>query len=510
MTRCLFKLTSRVKACFEQKGAPPDTTTDFYKIGKVMGKGAFGKVNLAIHRLSGKFVALKSINKQFMADEVSKQKVMQEFNILTRTKHPNVVRLYESFETAQHIVFVMELCGGGDLLTYVRKRRRIKEEVAAQLFSQIVQAVMFCHSKSILHRDIKLDNILLTSQGTVKLCDFGVSKLITRPREKMFEQCGTPAYIAPEVFENKGYCGYQSDVWSAGVVLYAMLYGTVPFKAANMTELQKQVCKAEPDYKDDTDAASPLAVSLLKLVLEKDPLKRLTPRQILQHPWMQQVKVSVFSDPEKSAIKIEFLTYTQSKERALHLEDPFAEQLLVSTQNSQLRNISSRSVILAPFNSSHSDLLALQNSAAQMMEPQRIIKFNAKLAEVNRQYERNNNAQLDNGVYHKQETNRLATSLNQDQLQSKLGELTSRDSIASEEPVPNSEWKQLQNLLTDEEVKVEFVDNEGLNMFDFDYVTIDAIKKCGFREAYIMDTLRHDQLNHVSAFYHLLTQKCDF
>jgi serine/threonine protein kinase len=99
-TRCLNKLTARVKACFEQKGTPPDTTTDFYKIGKVMGKGAFGKVNLAIHRMSGKFVALKSINKQFMADEVSKQKVMQEFNILTQTKHPNVVRLYESFETA--------------------------------------------------------------------------------------------------------------------------------------------------------------------------------------------------------------------------------------------------------------------------------------------------------------------------------------------------------------------------------------------------------------------------
>lgn len=103
-----------------------------------MGKGAFGKVNLAIHRLSDKLVALKSINKQFMNEEVSKQKIMQEFNILTKIKHVNVVRLHESFETAQHIVFVMEACGGGDLLTYVRRRRRIKEEIAASLFSQIM------------------------------------------------------------------------------------------------------------------------------------------------------------------------------------------------------------------------------------------------------------------------------------------------------------------------------------------------------------------------------------
>jgi len=91
----------------------------------------------------------------------------------------------------------------------------------------------------VIHRDIKLDNILLTSQGTVKICDFGVSKQLKRPNEKMFEQCGTPAYMAPEVFENKGYEGYHSDVWSAGVVLFAMLYGTVPFKASNINDLHK-------------------------------------------------------------------------------------------------------------------------------------------------------------------------------------------------------------------------------------------------------------------------------
>lgn len=112
----------------------PETLVEWYKIGKVMGKGAFGKVNLAIHRLATKFVALKSINKSVMKDEASKRKVMQEFNILRHTRHCNIVRLYESFETQQHIVFVMEVCGGGDLLSYVRKRHKLKEDVSKFLF----------------------------------------------------------------------------------------------------------------------------------------------------------------------------------------------------------------------------------------------------------------------------------------------------------------------------------------------------------------------------------------
>lgn len=135
-------------------------------------------------------------------------------------------------------------------MTYVRRRRKLKEDVAKHLFKQIIEGLKYIHSKSILHRDIKLDNILLTSEGDVKICDFGVSKLV-KAGEIMTEQCGTPAYIAPEVFENRGYEGYASDIWSAGVVLYAMLYGTVPFKASNMTELQKQITKCQTTFKDE-------------------------------------------------------------------------------------------------------------------------------------------------------------------------------------------------------------------------------------------------------------------
>jgi serine/threonine protein kinase len=169
---------------------------------------------------------------------------MQEVMILRQTRHKNIVRLYEYFETEKHILFVIELSAGGDLLNYVRKRRQLKEDVAKSVFKQLIEGLRYCHSKSILHRDIKLDNILLSVDGEIKICDFGVSKLVRRG-EKMTEQCGTPAYIAPEILLDKGYEGFMADIWSAGVVLYAMLYGTVPFKANNMSELQKMIIKGK-------------------------------------------------------------------------------------------------------------------------------------------------------------------------------------------------------------------------------------------------------------------------
>jgi serine/threonine protein kinase len=118
-------------------------------------------VNLAIHKLSEEFVAIKSINKEFLEDEKSKKKVMQEVSILKRTRHHNIVRLYETFESKKHILLVMENCAGGDLLNYVRKRRRLNEDLAKYVFRQMIDGLRYCHSKNILHRDIKLDNILL-------------------------------------------------------------------------------------------------------------------------------------------------------------------------------------------------------------------------------------------------------------------------------------------------------------------------------------------------------------
>ena len=221
--------------------------------------------------------------------------------ILKQTRHRNIVQLYEYFQTTKHVLIVIELSSGGDLLSYVRKRRQLKEDIAKSVFKQIVEALKYCHSKRILHRDIKLDNILLTIDGVIKVCDFGVSKIV-KPTERMNEQCGTPAYIAPEILLDQGYEGFGIDIWSAGVVLYAMLYGTVPFKGNNMTELQKMIIKA--DYQLN-EGISKEAKDLIQKLLEKNPSQRISIQGILAHPWMRDAKdtVELFTNAEKNYMR---------------------------------------------------------------------------------------------------------------------------------------------------------------------------------------------------------------
>ena len=139
------------------------SSCEFYRIGRVLGRGAFGKVNLACHKVCEHLVAIKSIEKKVLRNEKEqKRRVMQEMCILKQGGHENVVRLYDTFETNKHICFVMELCQGGDLLSYVRKRRKLKEDNAKYLFKQLIEGLNYIHTKKyVVHRDIKLDNILL-------------------------------------------------------------------------------------------------------------------------------------------------------------------------------------------------------------------------------------------------------------------------------------------------------------------------------------------------------------
>jgi len=169
LTNERIELMKYIKDFYIKYHTIPKTTTKFYRIGKVLGKGAFGKVCLAVHILTGKYVAIKCINNEIMNDKTNKDKVRKEVAILQSLNHESVIKLYETFESKKFYLLVFELCVGGDLLTYVRKRRKLKEQNSKVIFKQIIEGINHCHSRYVLHRDIKLDNILLNSEGKIKV-----------------------------------------------------------------------------------------------------------------------------------------------------------------------------------------------------------------------------------------------------------------------------------------------------------------------------------------------------
>ena len=498
----LERLVSNITSYFkEHKDAPP-TTTEFYRIGRLLGKGAFGKVNLGMHKLTGKMVAIKSISKKYLTDETSKKKVMQEFSILKLMRHSSIIRLYETFESKKHILFIIELCAGGDLLNYVRKRRKLKETIAKSVFQQLIDGLIYCHSKGILHRDIKLDNVLLNAVGDLKICDFGVSKSLKKG-EKAFEQCGTPAYIAPEILLGKGYEGYAVDIWSAGVALYAMLYGTVPFKGSDMKALQRLIISGQYTLKENISSD---ARDLLKHMLEVDPNKRISENDILSHPWLQktQGKISLFSEEEKEAIKKEY-SYVKQTKNGTDTGTLFTEQNIDSTQNDLTKNITSKSVILGPFNSSQTHI-ETEAEAAPMMEKGKGIRFSAKVRDADRQYEKNNNGDMDNGVYNK---------FADDGAKGKTESVDNNDSIegsfeGADEGVvhpysglmEDDKTGSTQALTTMARGNVEKEHEKKEDRIDEEIVK--KMESLGYPRGYIMNCLNEGKMNYATATYYLL------
>jgi serine/threonine protein kinase len=204
--------------------------------------------------------------------------------LLKKIKHSNVIRLLEVFESSKHLLMVMEYAGGGDLLKLIKKRGGLKEQDSKFIFKQIAYGLSHIHCRSVIHRDIKLDNILLDCEKGVKICDFGVSKIIKKG-QIIKEQCGTPAYLAPEIIIDTGYEGFFVDIWSLGVLLFAMLCGTVPFKAPTLEELHKLILAGKFTFPIElSNEAKELISGMIKL----EPTQRLTIPQILNHPWLKE------------------------------------------------------------------------------------------------------------------------------------------------------------------------------------------------------------------------------
>ena len=200
-----------------------------YRFGEEIGSGAFGKVILGLHIITGEKVAIKILDKLILSQTPEDYElVRQELNILRIVKHKYIVQLYEILETPQHIFIIMEYCEGQDIMDYILTRNRLSENESLKYFQQLINALFYLHGQNITHRDIKIDNLLLDRNLDLKLIDFGLS---TKYRDdKLLNQpCGTVVYAAPEVLDCREYHGMLADVWSSGIVLFGMLSGFLPF-----------------------------------------------------------------------------------------------------------------------------------------------------------------------------------------------------------------------------------------------------------------------------------------
>jgi len=260
-----------------------------YIIGKSIGEGTFGKVKVGKHIHTGEKVAIKILDKLKMVEDEDIRRVQKEISILKKLKHKNIIQLYEIIQTKKNIYLIMDFAEGGELFDYISLKKRLSEIEACKIFQEIISGLEYLHQQNYVHRDLKPENLLFDYKKTIKISDFGLSsyyfndKLLTTP-------CGTPSYAPPEMLKGEEYHGLFSDIWSCGIILYAMLVGYLPFSESNDDIVCQKIIQG---YFEIPEFVSPQATDLIRRILNTDPVKRYDLDQIKAHPWFRLYTPSV-------------------------------------------------------------------------------------------------------------------------------------------------------------------------------------------------------------------------
>lgn len=309
-----------------------------YELGKLLGQGTFAKVYHARQVKTGLNVAIKIIDKEKIMKVGMMDQIKREISVMRLVRHPNIVQLYEVIATKTKIYFVMEYVKGGELFNKVCKGK-LKEDVARKYFQQLVSAVDFCHSRGVYHRDLKPENLLLDENGNIKISDFGLSALSESRRQDglLHTTCGTPAYVAPEVINRKGYSGAKADIWSCGVILYVLLAGYLPFHDPNLMEMYKKIGKAEFKY---PTWITPDARRLISKILDPKSNTRIPISRIMENHWFRRGFESNTRKNDDSDSKIGDDLY--AKEVLVDVESAFSS---IPETTNKLRNLNAFDII---------------------------------------------------------------------------------------------------------------------------------------------------------------------
>ena len=286
---------------------------EIYTVVKCLGEGSFGKVFKVKHKISGEFRAMKVINKYpttLSAEE--EQEILKEINILKLLDHPNIIKVYEYYNSKRKLFIVTELCTGGELFDRITEVKFFTETVAAHIMKQIFSATAFCHANNIIHRDLKPENILIENVEerkkdffNIKIIDFGTGEV--NKHKMLSEKTGTAYYIAPEVINN---CyNEKCDMWSCGVILYILLCGCPPFSADNDDEIFNKIKIGKYHLKGKVwSEISSEAINLISELLTKDIDKRLSAEQALNHAWFK----NMFSDKNKELLEAQKINFPKT------------------------------------------------------------------------------------------------------------------------------------------------------------------------------------------------------
>ena len=257
-----------------------------YLLGQTLGEGAFAKVKVATQIHTHEKTAIKILDKsRLLEDERDVQRFKKEINILKKLHHKNIIQLYEIMESKTSLYIVMEYCEKGELFDYIVNNGKLNEKEACRLFQQIINGVEYLHEQNIIHRDLKPENILLDYNTNIKISDFGLSTFYNK-NIYLQTPCGTPSYAPPEMLNGNEYNGTSSDIWSCGIILYAMLCGSLPFAESKEDIICRKILNH--DYIIPNNLSKD-AKDLLNNIMKINPLERYTIKDIKKHPWFNLV-----------------------------------------------------------------------------------------------------------------------------------------------------------------------------------------------------------------------------
>ncbi|KAI3660918.1 hypothetical protein MP638_004694 [Amoeboaphelidium occidentale] len=269
-----------------QKGG--QLTFGEYHLLQTLGEGEFGKVKLAINQKGRKF-AIKFVKKSILTSDNRKEKLWREISIMQELNYRHIVRLYEVLESEKYVGMVLEYCSGGELFDHILAKTYLKNDEAKRYFAQLISGVAYLHAHDVVHRDLKLENLLLDEHKNIKISDFGFVNF-TSNADLMSTSCGSPCYAAPELVLSDSYKGTCADIWSCGVILFSMLCGYLPYdddpdnpNSSNVNLLYRYILNTELKFPAHVH---PDAKHLVLRMLENDPEKRCSMDEIVTHPWL--------------------------------------------------------------------------------------------------------------------------------------------------------------------------------------------------------------------------------